>query len=431
MANVALLRRSDTRGMPEDFDMPKDRYGVGISWQSYGNAEVDVDLQCVVVDSAGVIVDCAYYNNMKAAKGVTHSGDEVAGKPDKIQEMVWVAVPKLPPTISVLVFVIAVHTGGTLSNVRNGMLHIFEQHQQKEIAQFEMERSEASVDVVAAMFKNPAGTWRLRIIDEPAQEGQHFMDILPLLADTIRQFLPKAPCRQKVAFAMEKGGVLDLPQQMNAVTVGLGWDVDEGDVDLDVSAILLDADGNDLEAVFFGRLESDDHGITHTGDNLTGEGEGDDEQIKCPLGSIGRVVEQVFFVINVYTPRRTFNQIANPYCRVVDDETGAELCRYSLRDAGNENGLIIARMCREAGDRWGFHALGIPCRGRTYKDSMPEIRRVAHVKTGSLAQRGGSFENLERAAYAPSNLNPSAPSFPLARRQEGRGSACGKCCVLQ
>merc|ERR1711972_1072899 len=115
-----------------------------------------------------------------------------------------------------------------------------------EIAQFEMERSAASVDVVAAMFRGDDGSWRLRIIDEPAQQGQHFMDILPLLAETIRLFMPNAPKRQKVAFAMEKGSVLDLPKELAGITVGLGWDVDQGEVDLDVSAVILDARGKDL-----------------------------------------------------------------------------------------------------------------------------------------------------------------------------------------
>merc|ERR1712232_1365546 len=143
-------------------------------------------------------------------------------------------------------------------------------------------------------------------------------DILPLLADTVRSFIPHAPKRQKVAFAMEKGGVLDLPMSLGQMTVGLGWDVDEGEVDLDVSAVLLDKDGNDVEAIFFGRLESEEHGIRHTGDNLTGEGDGDDEQIVVNLESIGTLVQQVFFVVNIYSPGKTFQKVAEPYCRVVD-----------------------------------------------------------------------------------------------------------------
>lgn len=415
-SHAAVLRRADTAGIPEDFDLPGNRYGVGISWHQTPGCAVDVDLQCVVVDSNGVIVDCAYYNNLKAAKGITHSGDEAGRKPDNIQEVVWVTLPKLPDNISVLIFVVAAYSGGTLATVNNGKLHILEQSKKSEIAQFDMERSNASVDVVAAMHKSAVDkSWRLRIIEEPAQQGQHFMDVLPLLSETIRLFLPTAPRRQKVAFAMEKGGVLDLPQAMNSVTVGLGWDVDDGEVDLDVSAVLLDAGGEFIEAVFFGQLESDDHGIRHSGDNLTGEGAGDDEQIVCPLNEIGSAVQQVFFCINIYTPQRTFQHVARPYCRVVDNESGTELCRYELRDAGHECGLLIARLSREAGNRWGFHALGLPCRGRTYKDSLSEIRRSSQVKTASLMLRTQTTHEFhDPLLLTPRDTTPSAPPYYAA-----------------
>ena len=85
--------------------------------------------------------------------------------------------------------------------------------------------------------------------------------------------------------------------------------MDEGECDLDVSAVLIDQQGRDLEAVFFGRLESEEHGIMHSGDNLTGEGDGDDEQLVVNLDKIGDQVQQVFFVVNIYTPNRTFGQV--------------------------------------------------------------------------------------------------------------------------
>merc|ERR1712159_363328 len=267
------------------------------------------------------------------------------------------------------------------------------------------------------MFREPlngAGSrnswrWSFRAINRPPVFGQHFMDVLPSLSEVIRAFLPHAPPRQKVAFAMEKGGVLDLPQGMGAVTVGLGWDVDEGECDLDVSAVLMDSEGKDVEAVFFGRLESEEHGIQHTGDNLTGEGEGDDEQIIVNLDQIGANIQQVFFVVNIYTPHRTFMQVAEPFCRVVDNASGAELCRYALRDAGGESGLIIARIAREAGGRWGFHALGLPCRGRTYKDSTAQLRAACNVKTSSLLLRTQSSGSNLGAATTPIQLQLPSP----------------------
>merc|ERR1712107_337686 len=129
-----------------------------------------------------------------------------------------------------------------------------------------------------------------------------------------------------------------------------------------------------VETVFFGRLQSTAHGIKHSGDNLTGAGEGDDEQITAKLELICPSVAQVFFVINIYSRGKSFRNVANPYCRVVDDATQDELCRFALREAGRENGLIVSKISREAGNRWGFHALGIPTRGTMYKDCLPHIR---------------------------------------------------------
>jgi tellurium resistance protein TerZ len=411
----------------EDLNLAKSRYGFGVSWNQSGVRNVDVDLQCIVVDFSGAIIDCAYYNNLKAVRAITHSGDEAVGKMDNIEEMVWVNLQKLPPNVAMLIFVVAAYSGGSLQDIANGRLHIMEERESCEIALLNLERTSASVNIAAALFRNPldgsgprnSWKWNMRVVSEIVQEGQHFMDVLPQLSGVIRQFLPHAPQKQKVAFAMQKGGVLDLPQSLGQITVGLGWDVDEGEVDLDVSAVLMDANGMDLEAVFFGRLESELHGIQHTGDNLTGEGDGDDEQILVNLDRIGDSVKQIFFVVNIYTTQKTFNQVAEPFCRIVDNSSGSELCRYALRDAGSESGLIIAKIAREAGDRWGFHALGLPCRGRTYKDSLVQLRNACKVKTSSLLLRSqSSGSNLGGATSHETLPSP----FDSASQQ--------KCCVL-
>jgi len=384
---VKVLHRADSNhALTDDLDLPGSRYGFGVSWDSGHHRNTDIDLQCVVVDNAGVIIDCAYYNNLKAVRAITHSGDETVGRPSNIEEMVWVNMRKLPASVSLLVFVVAACSGGSLNDVENGQLHVMGEKESDEIAVFKMDRSLASVVVVAAMFRE-GKSWKMRTIDLPAQNGQHFMDILPSLTGIIRDFLSYAPKIQKVAFDMEKGSVLDLPMDMGQITVGLGWDVDDGKCDLDVSAILMDSSGCDVEAVYFRRLESEAHGIRHTGDDPTGEGEGDDEQILVNLEQVGPGIQQIIFVINIYTLGTSFLQISTPFCRVVDHASGSELCRYSVRNAGSENGLIIARLVREVGGRWAFHALGLPCCGRFHKESLPQVRYTCKLKTASLMLR--------------------------------------------
>merc|ERR1712048_268828 len=169
----------------------------------------------------------------------------------------------------------------------------------------------------------------------------------------------------------------------------------------------MDRDGKDLEAVFFGRLESVEHGIRHTGDNLTGEGDGDDEQIVVNADSVGAQVQHIFLVVNIYSRGKTFQHVAEPYCRIVDEASGTELCRYALRDAGSENGLIIAKLAREVGGRWGFHALGLPCKGRTWKDSLSQVRASSRLKTSSLLRRSATNDSFGTHTTMGMHLSPS------------------------
>merc|ERR1712190_257376 len=101
------------------------------------------------------------------------------------------------------------------------------------------------------------------------------MDILePTIGNLVRKMIPGAPRRIKAAFAMDKGTVVDLPQTsvIKSVDAGRGWDLGAGDIDLDVSAVLLDAQANFIESCFFGN--QDVMGVKHSGDNLTGKGDG-------------------------------------------------------------------------------------------------------------------------------------------------------------
>lgn len=392
------------------------KFGVAVSWDK-GMHAVDVDLQAVIVDQKGVIIDAAYYNNMKALRCVTHSGDEQTGEKTGMDETVWVMLPRVPPQVRLILFVVAAHNRGQLKDVSNGVLHLLEDDPGNEVASYRMEQSAKEVDAVFVMARSDAGDWSLRVLDEPAQPGRHFMDILePTLGNLIRAEIPGAPKRQKVAFAMEKGSMVELPQtsDLGKVTAGLGWDVKAGpgpDVDLDVSVVFFAADGRHLGAVFFGNQE--EFGVVHSGDNLTGEGSGDDEVITVNLSAIPDSVTQMVFSVNIYTPNITFDRVSNAYCRVCSQD-GAELARYVLREARGETGLLIARLMREPGpSRWGFQAIGTFCKGRTWKDSLRDMdplvrstaRQVQMIAMQSttdvgLSAAAGSRDNPIRATVA-------------------------------
>jgi len=287
----------------------------------------------------------------------------------------------------VVLFVIA-SRGGHLRDAENGKFRVFQDSFSNEVAEFTLEKSDEEVDLVGALMHAEGEEWFFRVINVPAQDGQHFVDILePTIGNFIREVIPGAPRRIKAAFAMEKGSVVDLPKtaDMRQVVAGLGWDASAGgDVDLDVSVVLMDQGGAHVDTVFFGNLEY--AGVTHSGDNLTGEGGGDDETITLKLDEIPSNVQQAVFMINIYTNGKSFSQVANPYCRIVSAD-GEEFCRYQLSEAGNEQGLIVARLFFDASSkRWSFQAAGVPCAGKTWKDSMPNVTQFAQVPPHDLQQ---------------------------------------------
>lgn len=390
----------------EDFLLSATRYGVGISWTSGG--PLDLDLQAVVVDQKGLIIDAVYYNNLKALRAITHSGDEQHGDKAGLQETIWISLSRLPPHVKLIIFVVAAYSGGGLKDASNGLIHVLEEKRENEVARLAMEQTDRAVDAVAMMIRTEAG-WIMRPIEEPALSGRHFIDILePTLGNLIRGVIPDAPKRQKVAFAMEKGTVVDLPQtsSLGSVSAGLGWDMTEGsgDIDLDVSAVLVTGDLKVKGAVFFGNIE--EFGLLHSGDNLTGEGEGDDEVISANLAVIPADVQQIVFVVNVYTQGVSFEQVSNAYCRIFSS-VGDELARYELRDGRGERGLIIARLLRETavdGGRWSFQALGRFCRGQTWKDSVGEILAVAKHSAQELGARVSPPRIHSEGAVEPRRL---------------------------
>mmetsp|Transcript_43139 Transcript_43139/g.101344 ORF Transcript_43139/g.101344 Transcript_43139/m.101344 type:complete len:429 (-) Transcript_43139:159-1445(-) len=404
------------------------------------SSSVDIDLQAIVVDSAGRIIDAAYYNNMKACgKALTHSGDEAGRESRSNQEEVRVVLSSLPASVHMVLFVACCFSGGSLKDTKDSAL-TFEQLRPARTTLGESQlKATTSGLLVSSLVRgadsnNNAATWQLEGIEE-AMYGRHFMDCLDSLNKYIVSKIPTANRKQKVAFAMDKGDMVEFGTDLRSITLGLGWDIDKGEIDLDASAILLGQTGDVLESIFFGNLQScqdhSEHGaVRHSGDNLTGAGDGDDERIFVKLDALGPTVYDVFFCIHIYSKGRggrvkTFSCVAAPYCRVTEgfDVAGEELCRYTLTEAGDKSGLIIARLHRAPDGRWGFHALGSPCTGTMYRDAFREIQRLVKMDIHQL-QRAAT-QSLSSAAPAP------APSPSAAAPILGKAQPSPECCSIQ
>jgi len=169
---------------------------------------------------------------------------------------------------------------------------------------------------------------------------------------------------QRISLDKEAGGAL------TKAVMGLGWDTGPSDIDLDASCLLFDGSKNLVDAVWFRQLRSKDGSIQHTGDNRTGAGDGDDEQIRVDLAAVPATVTNLVFVVNSFTGQ-DFSQVRNAFCRIVDGN-GRELARYDLSSGGAYTGQIMARLYRH-GTEWKMHALGEPSAGRTLHDMLAGI----------------------------------------------------------
>ena len=170
---------------------------------------------------------------------------------------------------------------------------------------------------------------------------------------------------------LSKGQKVDLTKGnpgLKNIMVGLGWDVnafDSGaDFDLDAAAFMVEDSGKcptEKEFIFYGNLEHTSGAIKHMGDNLTGEGEGDDEQIEVDLTKIPANVSKVPFTCTIYeaeTRRQNFGQVSNAFIRIVDESSGTELIRYDLgEDFSIETAVVVGELYRHNGE-WKFNAIG-------------------------------------------------------------------------
>ncbi|MDT4915799.1 MAG: tellurium resistance protein TerD [Pseudonocardiales bacterium] len=173
-----------------------------------------------------------------------------------------------------------------------------------------------------------------------------------------------------MSVSLSKGGNVSLSKEapgLRAVLVGLGWDVRTttgADFDLDASALILGTEGkilSDAHFIFFNNLKSPDGSVEHTGDNLTGEGEGDDEVIKVNLAGVPADVDKIAVAVSIYDaePRgQSFGQVRNAFIRVVNQDDNREITRYDLtEDASTETAMIFGELYRN-GAEWKFRAVG-------------------------------------------------------------------------
>ena len=173
-----------------------------------------------------------------------------------------------------------------------------------------------------------------------------------------------------MSVSLSKGGNVSLSKtdpSLSRVRVGLGWDAratDGQDFDLDGSAFLLTVNGkvrSDSDFIFYNNLVSIDGSITHTGDNRTGEGDGDDEALIIELLNVPQEVATLAFIVTIHDAelrRQNFGQVSNAFMRIVNEDTNVEVGRYDLtEDASTETAMVFGELYRH-NQEWKFRAVG-------------------------------------------------------------------------
>lgn len=174
-----------------------------------------------------------------------------------------------------------------------------------------------------------------------------------------------------MAISLQKGQKVDLTKTnpgLTKIIIGLGWDVNKYDggkeFDLDSSVFMLNAEGkvaNDKDFIFFNNTTSSDGSVNHTGDNRSGAGDGDDEQIKIDLAIVSSNIAKISFGITIHEAQernQNFGQVSNAYVRVLNEASGEELIRYDLgEDFSVETAVVVGELYRNNAE-WKFNAIG-------------------------------------------------------------------------
>jgi tellurium resistance protein TerD len=174
-----------------------------------------------------------------------------------------------------------------------------------------------------------------------------------------------------MAVSLSKGQKVDLTKTnpgLTSVVVGLGWDTNKydggNDFDLDSSVFLLGENGkvtNETDFIFYNNREGAGGSVVHTGDNRTGAGDGDDEQVKINLTAVPANIQRIAFTITIHdadSRNQNFGQVSNSYARIFNEATGEELIRYDLgEDFSIETAIVVGELYRHNGE-WKFSAIG-------------------------------------------------------------------------
>lgn len=350
---------------------------------------IDLDTSCVGIDSTGRVLmdETVYFADLVNSNGsIRHSGDVKTG--GRKGEIIDVNLDLIPRHVMALYFILCVATPGkTLTDVESADIvvrKVYAGDSQRsynlDVCRFVPTFAGGHTSMFLMRIARQAGTWKMTIIEDTDHTARDFGSLIPEIKGYSRDLVPGIAIDPKERIAvMRKGGIVCLEGKMpEHMTFGLSWDVTNGvNIDLDASAICLDADLEPVDIISFRKLRSDDNSIIHGGDEREGDAIGDDEKIKLYLAYLNPRVKHIAFVINSYSGqelddiRRASCHLFNPTFPHVD------IAKYKLANNGDldkRTGLIVATLYRNELDGWCLRIISEAAIGRQASDLVDELQ---------------------------------------------------------
>lgn len=383
-----------TMSMGSNIAVSADLLRVALCW---AGGAVDVDASALLLTEHGRVRsddDFVFYNQPQHSSSAVRHVGKVPGRSDTLE----IRLSGIEAAVERIVLA-ASADGGTFGQVPALTLRLDDPGTGTEIATFAMVAAAETAFVGGELYRRN-GSWKFRAIGQGYSAGLAGLatdfgisvtdEPLPDTVPAPAVPAPTAPISAEHA-NLDKGRVSLRKNErvslvktgapaLSAVVMGLGWDPAPGrrNIDLDASVIAFDSGHRAVDTVWFSHKKAFAGAIRHSGDNLTGKGDGDDEQIRVDLGALPSTVTHLVFTINSFRGQR-FTEIQRAFCRLIDAGTQAELVRFELSDAQPSTGVLMASLSRTAAGTWEMRALGEYHDGKT-------VRRMVEPATRLLQQ---------------------------------------------
>lgn len=359
----------------KDVCLSKIRLGLGWKPQESKGAPFDLDASVFLREASDKVrrdTDFIYYHRLESTCGeIKHGGDHRTGDENVDNETIHCNLEALSEDIVSVSIVASIYEAKrrwqTFDRVDDAYIRIVDEAQGKEILRYALHQ-EAGLAVcvhLGDLVRLPQGGWQFHAV------GEGYSQDLKAVA---KKFGVKAlRVRKKnetTAIHLQKGQNVSLSKEspgLKTVRFGLGWDVsatDNADFDLDASALILGNDDkvlSDLHFVFYNNSQDPSGAVSHSGDNQTGEGAGDDENLLVDLSKMPIEAKKVVFVVTIHEAearRQNFGQIDNAYIRALNADNNSEIARYELTsEARAETAMIFGELYRHT-EGWKFRAVG-------------------------------------------------------------------------